>query len=86
MKVIAKVDHKKYICEISHEEIEKFMALYYDGGLKELNVGAVVDLGEGQHQLDATKRALKETQQFFKNNADTIKAITNAFLLTNEKE
>ena len=37
MKVIAKVDSDKYICEVDHAEIEKFMDLYY-GKMKKLNV------------------------------------------------
>ena len=85
MIVIAKADSKEYICKISHSEIEKFMGVYYKEILKELKVNDIVDLGLGYTYFEDTKRALKDTQAFFKSNINTIKAITNAFLLTNEE-
>lgn len=85
MKVLAKVDSKKYICEISHLEIEKFLDLYF-GNLKELKVGDEIDLGDGYNHFEKTKRALESTQDFFKKNIDNIRAITNAMLLVQDKD
>ncbi|MDD2505159.1 MAG: hypothetical protein PHF21_02665 [Bacilli bacterium] len=84
MKVIAKVDSDKYICEVDHAEIEKFMDLYY-GKMKKLNVNDIINLGEGYDYADKSRRALEETREFFKKNADNIKAITNAFLLESKE-
>jgi len=80
MKVLAKIDSKKYLCEISHHEIEQYLDLYFDK-LKELKVGDEVDLGDGYRHFQKTKSALDSTQDFFKKNIDNIKAITNAMLL-----
>jgi hypothetical protein len=46
MKVIAKASEDKYLCEIKHEELEKFMDLYY-GRMDRLAVGEEVDLAQG---------------------------------------
>jgi len=46
MKVIAMIDSKKYICEVSHEELEKVTDKYY-GKLEPLKVGSEMDLGMG---------------------------------------
>lgn len=85
MIVIAKVDSKDYICKISHSEIEKFLGVYYNENLKELKVNDTVDLGLGYTYFEDTKKALRDTQAFFKSNATIINAVTNAFLLTNEE-
>lgn len=46
MKVIAKSSESKYICEVSHEELEKFLDQYY-GKLRKLDVGHELNLGQG---------------------------------------
>lgn len=46
MKVIAKASESRYICEVSHEELEKFLNKYY-GKLQKLSVGEEVNLGQG---------------------------------------
>lgn len=78
MKVIAKIEEKKYVCVVEHYELEKFINLYYNN-LKELKVGDSIDLGTGYNHHRDTKEALKQTQQFFEANIKTIEAITNAF-------
>ena len=80
MKVIGKIENGRYICEVSHTEIEQFLDMYY-GKMKELAVGENIDLGSGYKHYEETRMALKETQDFFKANIKNIKAITNAFLL-----
>ena len=85
MIVIAKVDTKDYICKISHSEVEKFLGVYYKESLKELKVNDTIDLGLGYTYFEDTKKALRDTQAFFKSNVSIINAITNAFLLTKEE-
>lgn len=46
MKVIAKANDSTYICEVSHDELEKFFNQYY-GKHPKLSVGASVNLGQG---------------------------------------
>lgn len=80
MKVIGKSDKDRYICEVSHTELEKYLNMYH-GNMNKLEVGKEIDLGTGYDHADATARALRETREFFRKNADNIKAITNAFLM-----
>lgn len=67
MKVIAKASSKTYICEINHEELEKFLGFYY-GNLGELSVGDAVDLGKGYNYStrieDACKQMTSAMQSF----------------------
>jgi len=46
VKVIAKASDSKYICEVSHEELEKFLGQYY-GNMRRLEVGQELNLGQG---------------------------------------
>ena len=79
MKVIGMIDTKKYLVEIEHTEIEKFLNLYYDN-MKALNVGDELDLAKGYDWYIETKNALDITRNFFKSNAKTIDAVTRAFI------
>lgn len=79
MKVIGIVEHNKYICEINHEEIEKFLDLYYNKKEK-LYVGESIDLGKGYDWHSKTKSALEKTENFFQANAEIVEVITDAFL------
>lgn len=83
MKVIGIVENDRYICEISHSEIEKFLDLYY-GNKKNLYVGEEVNLGKGYDWYSKTQHALEKTEKFFQTNAETIDVITNAFLQKRE--
>ena len=74
MKVIGKIDNGKYICEITHTEIEKFLNQYYNN-LERLKVGDEIYLGKGYEFMNETKSALKETKKFIEANADIIKKI-----------
>jgi len=83
MKILGKSGDeydKKYICEISHSEIEKFLHLYYNK-MDEPKTGDKIDLGDGYDYYSKTKSALEETQKFFKSHADVIRAITDGLLL-----
>ena len=64
MKVVAIVDHKKYLCEISHVEIEKFLDLYYEN-LQVLRVGDSVDLSKGYNFANDMEIAVKKIEGFF---------------------
>ena len=79
MKVIGKVSNTKYLVEVEHVEIEKFLNLYYRK-MKQLEVGDEIDLGKGYDWHDQTKRALNLTRDFFRANAKNIDAITRAFI------
>jgi ribonucleotide reductase alpha subunit len=80
MKVLGtSKDAKTYICEVNHEEIEKFLDLYYNN-MSKLNVGDEINLGEGRDWWQATLQALTKTEDFFKAHQNNIKAITKAFL------
>jgi hypothetical protein len=46
MKVIAKANDSTYLCEVSHDELEKFLNQYY-GKQPKLSVGDSVNLGQG---------------------------------------
>lgn len=74
MKVIAKVKYDQYICEVSHDELEKFLNKYY-GEMKKLEVNSEIDLGKGYDFFSDTKSALQKTQSFIKSNGEIIKTI-----------
>jgi len=59
MKVIAKASDSKYICEVSHDELEKFMNQYY-GKLGKLSVGQDVNLGQGYDFSARIEQACKQ--------------------------
>lgn len=80
MKVIAKIDRDKFICEVSNSEVEKFMDLYYDK-MPKLEVGQIVDLGKGHDFSRTTVAALNETKSFLKSHKDVIDAITSGILV-----
>lgn len=74
MKVIGKVGDSAYICQISHNEIERFMDLYY-GKMDKLSIGEEVDLGKGRDFFKSTMEALKKTEAFITANKDVIEMI-----------
>jgi hypothetical protein len=76
MKVIAKVDSKRYICEVSHTELEKFMNLYYND-MQTLSIGEEIDLSKGYDFARDTRDAMKATQELIKNNKKVVEAILN---------
>ena len=78
MQVLGVSGRDKYIVEIEHTELEKYLDLYYNN-LKPLKVGDVIDLSDWYRYKTAT--ALTSTQKFFQDNVENIKAITNAMLM-----
>jgi len=80
MKVIAKIESRRYVCEISHDEIEKFLNLYYNK-LKTMEIGQEFDLGKGYDFAEETKEALKKTEEFIKANEKVVSAILGGISL-----
>lgn len=66
MKVIAKVSDSRYICEVSHEELEKFFDKYY-GKMEKLSVGQEVNLGQGYDFAGRIESACKSMAEAAKN-------------------
>jgi len=84
MKIIGKINYRNYICEVNHEELEKFLNLYYNK-LKEPMIGDVIDLSKGYNFYRDTKEALQETSIFIKANKKVIDTITDAFIILGTK-
>ena len=84
MKVIAKISHDKYVCEVSHGELEQFLNKYY-GHLSKLNVGDEIELGKGYDFRRDCLDALSKTQALINANKKVIETILNGitFLGTN---
>lgn len=74
MRVLARIDRDKFICECSDVEIEKFMNLYY-GKMAEPKVGDVIDLAKGHDFADDAKRAMSATAELIRTNGKVIRAI-----------
>jgi hypothetical protein len=58
MKIIAKATDSRYICEVTHEELEKFFDQFY-GKMSRLSVGQEVDLGVGYNFATRIESACK---------------------------
>lgn len=67
---------KEYICVVGHNELEKYLALYY-GKMKALNVGESVDLGKGYDYASEIATAMRKTQEFVQANQTVVTAILN---------
>ena len=76
MLIIGKISDRKYICEVTHTEIEKFMNLYYND-MGKLKVGDEVNLGKGYNFSVQIKYAMKKTEAFIAGNKEIIEAILN---------
>lgn len=78
MKILATENNERgraiYLCEVSHEEIEKFLNQYYNK-LKYLQRGNTVDLGKGYDFLLESKKALEKTQELISSNKEVINTI-----------
>lgn len=67
---------KTYIAEIGHEELEKFLNLYY-GKMTKLEAGEEVDLGRGYDFAREIKDAVRKTHEFISSHQKIIEAIFN---------
>ena len=75
----------KYIAEIDHSEIEKFLNLYYNN-LKKLSVGQFVDLGRGYDFAAEAKAAMKATSDLIEKNKVVVKAIFDGIQIIGRNE
>lgn len=79
MKVIAKISEDKYICEVSHVELEKFMDKYY-GNMQKLSVGHELNLGQGYDfsaRIESACKAMSDAMRTF----DSARSLMTAFAL-----
>ena len=77
MKVIAKVSETKYVCEVTHDELEKFMNLYY-GKMSRLTVGEEVNLGQGydfSSRIESACKAMADSMRAF----DSARGVMTSF-------
>jgi len=74
MKVIGKISSDKYICEVSHRELEKFLNKFY-GKLDRLDIGDQIDLERGYDFADDIVLQFRKTQEFIKAHEKVINAI-----------
>ena len=85
MEVIAKKAYKVYICEVKHEEIEKFMNLHrYGNALNEYDVDDIIDLSAGYNFHIKTEEALKATRDLINKNKDVIQTILEGITLVSK--
>jgi len=76
MKVIAKASDSKYICEVSHDELEKFLNQYY-GNLRKLDVGREVNLGQGYDFSGRIEQACKNMAEAMRSFDSARKTMTD---------
>lgn len=84
MKILADVTNKSgvFICEVTRDEIEKFLNEYYGNCVKTvLRPGSEIDLGKGHDFMRETKRMLAETHRFIEVHDKTIKTIIEGVTL-----
>ncbi|MCK5604605.1 hypothetical protein KAR91_22140 [Candidatus Pacearchaeota archaeon] len=85
MKVIGTGVDGKYICEVSHTEIEKFQNLYF-GKVERLSIGDEVDFGAGYDFSSDIQSAFQKTKAFLEANGEIVNAIMNGLTVTGPKE
>jgi hypothetical protein len=71
---------RRYICELDHTEIEKFMGLYY-GKMEKLKIGEIIDLGRGYDFASEISTAMSKTSEFIESNKKIINAIMNGITI-----
>ncbi len=77
MRVIGNIKKDRYVCEVSHNELEKFLDRYgyQKENLDGLKAGDFVDLGKGYDFNKDALEAMKKTEEFIKANKSVIEAI-----------
>lgn len=76
MRVIAKANESTYICEVSHDELEKFLNQYY-GKHAKLSVGESVNLGQGHDFAVRIESACNRMAEAMKAFDDARKVMTS---------
>lgn len=85
MKVLGTAGDGKYLCEISHNEIDKFLGTYC-GNTRKLSVGQEVDLGKGYDYKRDIDAALCTTKKFIEGNRKIIDAIMNGLTVASIRD
>lgn len=67
---------REYICTVTHSELEKFLALYYDK-MKTLKIGEIIDLVKGYDYHSDIASAMETTKKFIADNQKVVTAILN---------
>lgn len=76
MKVIGKASNDTYLCEVTHDELEKSVNLYY-GKLPRLEVGSKMDMGAGYNftsQIECCLKRMEEADRDFMRARETLLA------------
>jgi len=74
MKVIAKVQDGKFLCEVTNREIKEFMNTFNEGSMN-MRVGQIIDLGKGYDFARDAIDAMKKTNDFISSNKEVIRTI-----------
>jgi len=72
MKVLAKIESGKFLCEVSDHELRKFMKTF---GNFQMRVGENIDLTKGYDFASDAIEAMKKTNEFVSSNKTIIKTI-----------
>jgi len=72
MKVLAKIQTGKFLCEVSDYELRKYMNKFRDFGM---DVGREVDLAEGYDFVQDAVKAMEQTEEFISSNKKIIETI-----------
>jgi hypothetical protein len=81
MNVIGVCGNNKYICEVSHDELEMYFNKYY-GNMCPLRVGQEIDLGKGYNHARDMKQAMEKTKEFIEANKKIVQAIINGLSIS----
>jgi len=72
MKILGIINNERYICEINHSELEKYLNLYY-GKLRRLRPGEVVELDKGYEFHRRIVEEYSKYRQFVKANQESLR-------------
>ena len=75
-----------FIAEVSRNEIEKFMDLYYSSTKLKIEVGDIIDLSRGYDFYRKTVNAIEQNKKFLESQKAVIEVIQNGFKLLNNKD
>lgn len=74
---------RQYICTVGHDELAKFLGLYYGSKMDQLQIDAEIDLAKGHDFAREAADALRKTQEFIQSNQVVVTAILNGLQYAN---
>lgn len=83
MKVLAKIESGKFLCEVSDYELRKFMKTF---GNFSMDVGQDINLAEGYEFAQDAINAMRETQSFISSNQKIIETIAKGINIFSDTE